>query len=308
MSLKDADWDELLYSIDDQSCTPFIGAGACGFRNKDNEPWLPSGSTVSKKLSEKYEYPLDDSNVLDHVSQYVAIQNGDMYPKNFIARLLKEISPPDFSKEEYKNTPHAVLADLKLPIYITTNYDEFMELALKSRGRNTDSDFCRWNAFLKKQSIQSVCDKADYKPSQGRPLVYHLHGDLINTRSMVLTETDYLDFLINLSKEDILPNQISTALNSTSLLFVGYSLRDINFRFIFRSLMQLLGEGIGAGLQLPSIGVQLPSGFTEERKEQAIRYLDEYSKNMFKVRVYWGGITEFSKELRDRWEKFKNAK
>jgi SIR2-like domain len=83
---------------------------------------------------------------------------------------------------------------------------------------------------------------------------------------MVLTETDYLDFLINLSKEEILPDQISTALNSTSLLFVGYRLRDINFHFIFRSLMQLLGEGIAAGLQLPSISVQLPSGFTEERK------------------------------------------
>jgi hypothetical protein len=87
LSLKDADWDELLYSIDDQGCTPFIGAGACGFPNKDNEPWLPSGSTVSKKLSEKYEYPLDDSDLLDRVSQYVAIQNGDMVPKNVYCKM-----------------------------------------------------------------------------------------------------------------------------------------------------------------------------------------------------------------------------
>ncbi len=310
MSLKATDWDELLYSIDEQGCTPFIGAGACGFPNpnKDNEQWLPSGGTVSKKLSEQYEYPLDDSDELDRVSQYVAIQNGDMVPKNFIARWLKGISPPDFSKGEYKNTPHAILADLKLPLYITTNYDEFMESALKSRGRIADSVFCRWNTFLKKQSSGNILDKADYKPSQDKPLVYHLHGDFNSPRSMVLTETDYLDFLINLSKEEILPDQISTALNSTSLLFVGYRLRDINFRVIFRSLMQLLGEGIGAGLQLPSISVQLPSGFTEEKKEQGIRYLEEYSKNMFKVRVYWGDVNEFSKELRDRWEKFKNAK
>jgi hypothetical protein len=308
VSLKDADWDDLLYSIDDQTCTPFIGAGACSFLNKDNEPWLPSGSTVSKKLSEKYGYPLDDSDELDRVSQYVAIQNSDMTPKTYIARWLRGISSPDFSKEEYKNTTHAVLADLKLPLYITTNYDEFMESALKSRGRIADIEYCRWNLFLKKQSTQSVCDKSGYKPSQDKPLVYHLHGDLNNPQSMVLTEIDYLDFLINLSKEEILPDQISTALNSTSLLFVGYRLRDINFRFIFRSLMQLLGEGIGAGLQLPSISVQLPSGFTEERKDQGIRYLDEYSKNMFKVRVYWGDANEFSQELRARWEKFKNAK
>jgi hypothetical protein len=75
LSLRDADWDELLDSVDEQGCTPFIGAGACGFPNKDNEPWLPSGSTASKKLSERYEYPLDDSDMLDRVSQYVAIQN-----------------------------------------------------------------------------------------------------------------------------------------------------------------------------------------------------------------------------------------
>ena len=65
-----------------------------------------------------------------------------------------------------------------------------------------------------------------------------------------------------------MPYQIYTALNSTSLLFVVYGLRDINFRFIFRGLMHLLGEGLGSGLQLPSIAVQLPSGFTEAKKSR----------------------------------------
>jgi hypothetical protein len=73
----------------------------------------------------------------------------------------------------------------------------------------------------------------------------------------------------------MLPYQIYTALNSTSLLFVGYSLRDINFCFIFRGLMQLLGEGLGSGLQLHSIAVQLASGFTQEKQEQALRCLDK---------------------------------
>jgi SIR2-like domain len=308
LSLRDADWDELLYSIDEQACTPFIGAGACSFLNEGGKPWLPLGRTISTKMSDDYKYPLDDFNELDKVSQFVAIQEGDMVPKNFIVRWLKRINTPDFSKKEYENTPHAVLADLKLPLYITTNYDEFMEAALKSRNRFPTSEFCRWNAFLKNQkNVNTVFEKIDYKPSQDSPLVYHLHGHLNHPQSLVLTETDYLDFLINLSKEEILPDQISTALNSTSLLFVGYSLRDINFRFIFRGLMHLLGEGIGAGLQLPSIAVQFPSGFSQEKKEQAIGYLTDYTKNMFKVRVYWGDIMEFSKELRDRWEKFKNA-
>lgn len=301
MSLRDADWEELLYSIDEQGCTPFIGAGA-------STDWLPLGSKISMEMAEEYQYPLDDVRDLDRVSQYVAIEHGDMFPKNFIVRWLKKVNIPDFSQQEYKNKAQAILADLNLPLYITTNYDEFMEAALRSRGKDPVNEFCRWNSFLKRQAnVQSVFDTKDYKPTQEKPLVYHLHGNVDHPRSMVLTETDYLDFLIMLSKEEeILPYQIYTALNSTSLLFIGYSLRDINFRFIFRSLMHLLGEGLGSGLQLPSIAVQLPYGFTEEKKEQAIRYLDQYTRNMFKVRVYWGDVNNFAKELRDRWEKFKN--
>jgi hypothetical protein len=301
MSLKEADWEELLYSIDEQGCTPFIGAGAC-------VDWIPLSSELSNEMAKEYEYPLDDYNELERVAQFVAMEHGDMVPKSFIIRLFKKLQHPDFCKEGYKNTPHAVLADLNLPMYITTNYDKHMEQALKSRGRNVDSEFCRWNSFLRKQEhSHSLFEKIEYKPSAENPLVYHLHGHVDNPRSMVLTETDYLDFLINLSKEEILPDRVSTALNSTSLLFVGYSLRDINFRFIFKSLMQLLGEGIGAGLQLPSVAVQLPSGFTKEKKDQAIRYLDEYTKNMFKVRVYWGDVNKFSAELRERWEKFRKC-
>ena len=153
MSLREADWDELLYSIDELGCTPFIGSGACA-------DWLPLGDRISNEMAKEYEYPLDNTDELDLVSQFVAIEHGDMVPKNFIVRRLKKINPPEFSKKEYKNTPHAVLADLNLPIYITTNYDEFMEAALKSRGMTTDSEFCRWNNFLKKQdNTQSVFEK-----------------------------------------------------------------------------------------------------------------------------------------------------
>ena len=97
-----------------------------------------------------------------------------------------------------------------------------------------DSEFCNWNGFLKKRvKANSVFEKKDYKPSPEKPLVYHLHGHINDPFSMVLTETDYLDFLINLSaEEEMLPYQIHTALNGISLLFVGYGLRDLNFGFL----------------------------------------------------------------------------
>ena len=52
--------------------------------------------------------------------------------------------------------------------------------------------------------------------------------------------------------------------------------------------MEIL-EGLGSGLQLST--VQLPSAFTKEKKEQALRYLENYTKNMLKVHVYWEMLT-----------------
>lgn len=137
MSLSDEDWDELLYAIKDQKCTPFIGAGACA-------SWLPLGSEIARDWARKYDYPLGDSHQLARIAQFLAIkEDDDMYPKNILNRILKEKRPPDFRLDEHRNTPYAVLADLNLPIYITINYDHFMEAALKSRGKDPVSEFCR---------------------------------------------------------------------------------------------------------------------------------------------------------------------
>lgn len=121
---------------------------------------------------------------------------------------------------------------------------------------------------------------------------------------MVLTEGDYLDFLIRLSRDqDLLPPSIRTALAGTSLLFVGYSLMDWNFRVIFRGIVGSLGASLG----YTSIAVQLPlGGLTEQERERAQRYLDQYFDQIqkIKVHIYWGDVRQFARELRERWEDF----
>lgn len=300
MVLREEDWEDLLNSIKDRKCTPFIGAGACS-------QWLPLGRDIARDWAESYKYPLEDSGQLSRVAQFVGIARGhDMYPKMQLSRQFKRIKAPDFSKEEYKNTILMVLADLNLPVYITTNYDEFMEEALKVRAKDPIREFCRWNKFPEILEENSIFDMPGYKPTEHNPLVYHLHGHVDIPQSMVLTETDYLDFVINLYKEGekaVLPRIIRTALAATSLLFVGYSLEDINFRIIFRGLMSLLGSN----LQLPSIAVQLPPCLTREKQEQAQQYLDHYLRNMFQVNIYWEDVGTFATELRERWERFKNT-
>jgi hypothetical protein len=125
------------------------------------------------------------------------------------------------------------------------------------------------------------------------------------SQSMVLTEKDYIDFVINVNQEDeklIFPPAIRDALAMTSLLFMGYSLDDMSFRIIFQGVVKMR-----ASVRKTSIGVQLPPKYlSDNTANQVKKYLDQYTDNLFKVHVYWGNPNEFSKELRQRWDNYKS--
>jgi hypothetical protein len=191
------------------------------------------------------------------------------------------------------------MADLPLPVYITTNYDDFMVRALRDRGKRPEQEICRWNSRL--DGLPSVFDRLDYVPRPETPLVFHLHGHAGIPQSLVLTEDDYLDFLIAISKNaKLLPPRIQEAMADASLLFIGYKIADWNFRVLFRTLVNYLE----AGLKRKHVSVQiLPLGDTAacHQKLKALSYLDEYYQGL-DTRVYWGKSPEFMEELKNRWE------
>ena len=75
--------------------------------------------------------------------------------------------------------------------------------ALRDRKKFPVREFCRWNKLDEVLKIKSIFDlDSTYQPSPDKPLVYHLHGYAETPQSMVLTESDYLDFLIRLQQRD----------------------------------------------------------------------------------------------------------
>jgi hypothetical protein len=182
---------------------------------------------------------------------------------------------------------------------MTTNYDDHMVRALAARGKDPRRELCRWNTLLKKRS--SVFDSGSgFRPTPANPVVFHLHGHNEVPESLVLTEDDYLDFLVNISRQqDLLPPRIQEALTGASLLFVGYRLADWDFRVLFRGLVTSM-EG---SLRRISVAVQLPPEAQERENQAAQSYLTDYFADI-KVRVYWGTGREFAAELRERWRSF----
>ena len=251
-TLEASDWKALLRRIKTGKCTPFLGAGI-------NHGIFPGGFDIAEELAKKFDYPLKDRSDLARVTQFLAVTRDPMFPKEEIVELLKKrleqwqktVTLPDFFHAP--DVPLGVLADLPLPVYMTTNYDDIMMLALKSRRRDPKRELCHWNQDLKDEP--SIFHSG-FKPSPANPVVFHLHGHHELTESLVLTEDDYLDFLVNNSRdEEILPHWIQRALGGTSLLFMGYRLADWSFRVLFRGFVTSRERSLGR----MSITVQLPS-------------------------------------------------
>lgn len=295
--LEEEDWTLILERIDDGECTPFLGAGAC-------YGVLPLGCDIANEWAKKHDYPLKDScSDLAKVTQFLAVKYDRLYPKGRLIKQFGGLKPPDFTEFD---EPHSVLAELPLPVYITTNYDDYMIQALKFVEKEPKRYLCPWNSYLRKRQAKGEPD-TDLNPSPKRPIVYHLHGHTGIKQSMVLTEDDYLDFLISISKDqDLLPPKIQEAFAGTTLLFMGYRLSDWDFRVLFRSIVSYLEKSIAAS----HVSVQLVSGQEEtsvSEIEKAQEYLNEYFGKL-EISVFWGTCREFAAELRRRWKEFQREK
>ena len=294
-TLDENDWDLLLRRIKDGKCTPFLGAGAA-------YGVLPLGSEIAQEWARDKGYPLDDAWDLARVAQFLAVTEDPMSPKEKIRERFRQIAPPDFSAPD---EPHGLLADLPLPVYMTTNYDDFMVQALKHRNKTPKQELCRWNKYIKDEpSIFET--EPGFDPTPVTPIVFHLHGHNGVAESLVLTEDDYLDFLVSISNDpELLPRRIQRALTGTSLLFMGYRLADWDFRVLFRSVVGYVQRSIGrahVSVQLVPVSSQAP----EEQKAKAQEYLDRYFGEL-KIKVYWGTCRDFAAELKRRWEVFSHA-
>jgi SIR2-like domain/TIR domain len=325
MGIPEYQWNRLLNKIYEKKCIAFIGPGIYKVPNKDGRPLIPL--SIVDKLREKYSPPLEDlyqlakiftlenSYQLARLTQFLAIEDAEgneIDPKTLLSEMINEIDSSKFSFSSETRSPYDILADLDLPIYLTTNYDHFLEDALarsKRIRKQPQSDFFRWSKklidYCKLTGVSSVFDDAQYKPTEERPLVYHIHGDIKNPRSMVLTEKDYFEFVIRTNKEteqDLLPSVIRTEIARSSLLFVGYSVDDIDFRTIFQGFLTFLD----IEKREPSVAVQLPPEISKAKMQ---RYLEQYTRNLYPdVREFWGNTSEFVTQLDKSWTEFKQGR
>jgi hypothetical protein len=196
------------------------------------------------------------------------------------------------------NEVHNVLATLNLPLYLTTNFVSFMSEALTARGGKPTRELCRWNERL--NGLPSIFEqRPDYVPTPEEPLIYHFFGTDEEIDSVVLTEDNYFDWLVKVSADpERVPPVVRAAMNNTSLMFLGYSMHDIEFRVIMRGL-------VATGDQRRSfkhVAVQLDvDDVSVENIDSVQTFLQQYFQDA-EINVFWGSVEQFIAELKEQWE------
>jgi hypothetical protein len=276
--------------IKDGRCTPFIGAGVYS-----EGPSLRS--SIAKKWAVEYNYPFADGADVARVARFLNVEYGDAeYASGKYVEELSKIPTPKFDDP---NEPYNILAKLPLPIYVTTNYDDYMEQALRKNQRDVKPDLCKW---VKSVEDTSPLAEQGFQPNVANPSVFHLYGYTQTQQSMVMSEDDYFQFLINVSKDqELIPKRIQQAITGTSLMLLGYSLEDWDFRILFHFLAGYLKNSTSK----THVAVQLsPSASTDDLKQRSQAFFDKYFESKSPdIRVSWETTQGFVGMLRDSWQK-----
>jgi hypothetical protein len=309
-------WPALFADIRQGRCTPILGPGL-------NDGLIGTREEIAWKWAGTYHFPLapHDRYDLANVAQYLATSLNYRFPRESLREYLraellerydlagemKDASLDELVKAAGERRravdpaePHAALAALPFPIYVTSNPADLLPAALVVQGKDPQVELCRWSDEI--DWPRSLYDMMpDYRPEVGKPLVYHLFGHLAHPDTVALTQDDYEDFLIGVtSNRDLIPAVVRRALSDSALLFLGYRIDQVDFRVLFRSLMRQ--QGRGRRRRYAHVAVQVdPEESTTLEPERARRYMQEYF-GVADISIYWGSVESFVRELQRRWE------
>jgi len=124
------------------------------------------------------------------------------------------------------------LAELNFPLIITTNYDRLFEDALLLAGKNPTTSVYQPKANVPPKDVSK-------DPSPETPFVFKVHGDINTPESLVITDEDYIDFVLQMTAPgnyNPVPRTFYYRLAMWPTLFIGYSLLDYNLRLLLKTL------------------------------------------------------------------------
>ncbi|SFM30673.1 SIR2 family NAD-dependent protein deacylase [Methylobacterium pseudosasicola] len=207
--------DGLARAIHTKRAVLFVGAGV------SMSLGLPSWGQLMNKIAEELDY--DPNIMMGPGVNYLTIAEFYKLEKGKIGGLRswmdREWSVDDAKLQASK--VHNQIVELDFPFIYTTNYDRNIENIFKLKG-------------MKHHKIANAKDITLANPDIAH--IVKFHGDFDDDLSMVLTESDYFE---RLNFETPLDIKFRSDILGRSVLFVGYSLTDLNMRLLLYKMQKM---------------------------------------------------------------------
>jgi hypothetical protein len=190
----------------------------------------------------------------DFFSKLDSLQQAQyMYDKIGQSTVFSEVSKI-FSSNEKQSLIHDMFVTLPIRKIITTNWDTLIE----------DYFFNKVNLRIK------ILWKDNQIPTVGNYVtLIKMHGTISDPDSIVFSEEDYYSFLIT---KPLLRQYISTLVATSTILFIGYSYNDLDFKFIYNNVKaNIQPMGNNAYIFLPNASQQ-QINYLKDRGLQVISY------------------------------------
>lgn len=260
--------------------------------------FLPSGVDLARCLADEVEFPSSEQHDRDDLAK-VSSYYVDAVGRRPLRERLRELL-----NRNYQYGPlHSFLAAVPAPqVIVVTNYDTLLEQAFRDIGKPYDLVISPVD-----QRDMGTCvlwwRHGEPTPRKANPktlvidlekttVIYKIHGtteiETSDWDNFVITEEDYVDFLSRMTTNVAVPSLFYPYFRKRSFLFLGYSLRDWNFRVVLRNLATSSRRGETDEL-LPSWSIQW------KPKEMDRRLWSKKNVNIFDL-----DLTDFIATMRDK--------
>lgn len=215
--IEENDLQDLIDQIRREKVVLFIGSGVSA------EAGLPTAWEIGLELARESGYQGGDPTNLPDVTQHYERRFGRQ-------RLVDKLNNMFQGRAAATDvTSYDLIAELGVfPQIVTTNWDELLKVAFESKGKSL-------NIIKSNANIPTL--------HQGLYALLKLHGDFtLSSDEMVITEKDYIGTYKPATETGGMFGLLGTWLQTRTVLFVGYSLRDRNFRLLFNLVNAKVGS------------------------------------------------------------------
>lgn len=279
-SLNKHDWRRLARTVQTGNCILVLGPGVAV--NPHDGERTPLTTLLARSLSERLgpDSQIVNPDDLTHVSQVFLHQ-----PK--WDRLELEFVIDDFYKKYVEDTTplHMELAELPFTFCVTTTPDHFLTNAFKRAGK---TPICEHYHFRKNRNLTLP------EPDATHPMVYGLYGDTSDLSSLILSESDLLEFLVNvIAKTPPLPSFLTAKFSDpdVSFLFLGFGFDQWYVRILLHVLQ-------AQGHRAKSLALEGPSFFEQPSQREVAVFFEREHLIAFRL-LSWEGFVKELKQHHD---------